>query len=116
MTLADDVDMMLARKGYGSFPQPPTPVRAEYGLPAGTWVNCRGVRHFMAADPTWRPDKHVTNGADSVLMRLMQEPPCTNVPAWRAHRHICDDCGCLLFGIENCPQCEWLSQADERTA
>ena len=81
-------------------------------LPPGTWVNYRGVRHFMPAD---KPVDILQ------LFPRMYEPPkppvapMIPVPAWRAHRHICK-CGCLLFGVENCPNCRWLSQAKERTA
>lgn len=74
-------------------------------LPPGTWVQAHGIRRFVAADPLWAPDDSGLEESLYVLASLWDEPPTTYVPEWRAHRHICD-CGCLLFGIENCPNCQ----------
>jgi hypothetical protein len=94
------------------------PTERFLALPPGTWVNCRGVRRFVPTDPDWHPsdDPHDI-AALNIFAALAAEPSAIVPPNVPVHRHICD-CGCLLFGVENCPQCAWLAQvADEsRTA
>lgn len=84
----------------------------DLGLPSGTWIQRRGVRIFMPHDPTWTPPD-LTFGFDPTTVLDMTRLP-DPIPV-NPHRHICD-CGCLLFGIENCPQCEWLARLNERKA
>jgi hypothetical protein len=86
-------------------------------LPPGTWLSFKGVRRFIPTDPTWKPTEGVDLEAESVFMKLTAEPPTIDVPNKPVHRHLCD-CGCLLFGIENCPNCEWISRqkSAERSA
>jgi hypothetical protein len=81
----------------------------DLALPPGTWIKCHGIRRFVPADPTWEPTETGDAAAETVFMRLALEPAQVDVPPFKPYRHICDDCGCLLFGIENCPQCEWLA-------
>ena len=87
-----------------------TRTASDIGLPMGTWVSRKGVRRFMPTDPTWTPpDQSFAFDPSLVLDLTLVIEPIRVTP----HRHICD-CGCLLFGIENCPQCEWLAQINEQ--
>lgn len=87
---------------------------AGAGLPPGTWVKCRGIRRFVPSDPTWKPSESGDTEAESVFVKLWNEPPAIETPPFKPFRHCCSDCGCLLFGIENCPQCEWLELEHRR--
>lgn len=72
-------------------------------LPAGRWVERKGVRYFVANDPDWVPTELAFEPAS-----IFKFAPLPRPRPIAPYRHICD-CGCLLFGVENCPQCQWLN-------
>lgn len=90
---------------------PPAYVQGrDLTLPPGDWLLRRGVRVFFPRDPSWTPPEPDFKFDPSSVLDLTPLPaPIAVTP----YRHTCE-CGCLLFGIENCPQCQWLAQLNEQ--